>query len=223
MLRHPCPSRTIPLALNSSFGCWDFSPGLHLSFTPSCFLLPTPNGLLSGAPPQPLSSHPHTPSYPSPADNMLFHKPSCKPRYPYPQEPLGSTCFQLNLSAFPRPLSPAMPHPLSSCLGQSTVTLPLRHNHIPPAPRPANTTSSLWNLSSRFHRHENSLCSQAHLQGQISIKSLLTVHGVAKESDMTEKPNNNKRKLGFCLSEYFIHHSLRSLSKKTNMIIPLPA
>ena len=156
----------------------------------------------------------------SPAPRAL---PSCKPRYPYPQEPLGSTRFQLNLSAFPRPLSPAMPHPLSSCLGQSTLSLPLRHNHIPPAPHPASTTSSLWNLSSRFHRHENSLCSQGHLQGRIPIKSLLTVHGVAKESDMTEQPNNNKSKLGFCLSEYFIHHSLRSLSKKTNMIIPLPA
>ena len=29
-------------------------------------------------PPQPLSSHPHTPSYLSPADNMLLHKPSPK-------------------------------------------------------------------------------------------------------------------------------------------------
>ena len=79
MLQHPCLSRTIPLALNpSSFGCWVFSPGFRLSFAPSFFLLPIPNGLLSGRPPQPLSSHPHTPSYLSPADNMLLHKPSPK-------------------------------------------------------------------------------------------------------------------------------------------------
>lgn len=73
----------------------------------------------------------------SPAPRAL---PSCKSRYQYPQKPLGSTCFQLNLSAFLRPLSSAMPHPLSSCLIQSPLTLPPCHNHIPPAPCPASTT-----------------------------------------------------------------------------------
>ena len=222
MLQHPCLSRTIPLALNfSSCGCWDSSlastslllhPASSSQPQTACSQdpLPSPSPLIHTLPLTPalLTTCYST----SPAPRAL---PSCKSRYQYPQEPLGSTRFHLNLSAFPRPLSSVMPHPLSSCLSQSPLTLPPCHNHIPPAPHPTSTpssqhyASSLWNLSSRFHCHENSLCSQAHLQGQIPIKSLPRIHRVAKESDMTEQLNN-RSKLGFCLSEYSIHHSLIS-------------
>ena len=152
MLQHPCLSRTIPLALNSSCGCWDSSPGFHLSFAPSCFLLPTPNGLLSGPPPQPLSSHPHTPSYPCPADNVLLHKPSPKSSAKLQiQIPISPGALRVN--SFPSELVSFPETPVLSDAPPS-LQLPEPEPPNPPAlsqPHPTSTTSHQHPVQPALH------------------------------------------------------------------------